>query len=310
MIKVENLVKQFGQLKAVDNVSLEVNQGEVVGFLGPNGAGKSTTMKIITCFQTPTSGKVTVCGFDIASQSLEVRKNIGYLPESAPSYPDMSVIGFLGFIASIRGFKGDTAKKAIDRVVQICELERVLYKKIETLSKGFKQRTCFAQALLHDPKVLVLDEPTDGLDPNQKFIVRRLIRDLGKEKSIILSTHILEEVEAVCDRVLIIANGKIVANGTPESLKQTSQLYGAVTIEVDSSDVEKIKRYLEDTSFTQSVTVANKEHCSSITITPKAKTSSITSSVIENAKINNWRFNQIFTNNGNLEDVFRQKTIQ
>ena len=246
MIKVENLVKVFGSLKAVNNVSLEVNHGEIVGFLGPNGAGKSTTMKIITCFQTPTSGKVSVCGFDIIKDSLKVRKSIGYLPESAPSYPDMSVMAFLSFIASIRGFNSAESKKCIDRVIQICELENVLYKKIETLSKGFKQRTSFAQALLHDPKVLVLDEPTDGLDPNQKYIVRKLIRELGKEKTIILSTHILEEVDAVCDRAIIISNGSIVANGTPATLRQSSHFFGAVTLVVKPSDFEKAKKSLEE----------------------------------------------------------------
>jgi ABC-2 type transport system ATP-binding protein len=267
-------------------------------------------MNIITCFQTPTSGKVSVCGFDIIKDSLNVRKNIGYLPESAPSYPDMSVISFLGFIASIRGFSGSDAKKCIDRVVQICELEKVLYKKIETLSKGFKQRTSFAQALLHDPKVLVLDEPTDGLDPNQKYIVRKLIRELGKNKTIILSTHILEEVDAVCDRAIIIANGAIVANGTPATLRQSSNFYGQVTLIVTPSDLQKAKRSLEDLSVVKSVEDTEKENQQLFTISPKDKNIPITGIIADAAKNSDWGFTQIFTDQGRLEDVFRQLTIK
>lgn len=310
MIKVENLVKQFGSLKAVDGVSMEVNHGEIVGFLGPNGAGKSTTMKIITCFQTPTSGTVKVCGHDIKTDSINVRKSIGYLPESAPSYSDMSVIAFLSFIANIRGFNSTEAKKNIDRVVQICELENVLHKKIETLSKGFKQRTCFAQALLHDPKVLVLDEPTDGLDPNQKFIVRKLIRELGKNKTIILSTHILEEVDAVCDRAIIIANGRIVANGTPESLRQLSQHFGSVTVTLKSSDLEKAKSSLSNISNIKNIEVTEKEDKHYITAYPNDKLNPITGQIIDASREGSWNFSQIFTDQGKLEDVFRQLTIK
>jgi len=310
MIKVENLVKEFGSLRAVDDISMEVNHGEIVGFLGPNGAGKSTTMKIITCFQTPTSGTVKVCGHDIKTDSINVRKCIGYLPESAPSYPDMSVISFLEFIASIRGFNSKDAKANIDRVVQICELENVLHKKIETLSKGFKQRTCFAQALLHDPKVLVLDEPTDGLDPNQKHIVRKLIRELGKNKTIILSTHILEEVDAVCDRAIIIANGSIVANGTPESLRQASHHYGAVTVTIKSTDLEKTKTALSNISTIKNVEVLEKDDKHFVTAYPNEKLTSITAQIIDSSRNNGWSFSQIFTDHGKLEDVFRQLTIK
>jgi ABC-2 type transport system ATP-binding protein len=310
MIKVVDLVKKFGSLKAVDHVSMEVNHGEIVGFLGPNGAGKSTTMKIITCFQTPTSGTVTVCGHDITKDSMSVRKCIGYLPESAPSYSDMNVISFLKFIASIRGFNSAEAKKNIDRVIQICELENVLYKKIETLSKGFKQRTCFAQALLHDPKVLVLDEPTDGLDPNQKFIVRKLIRELGKNKTIILSTHILEEVDAVCDRAIIIANGKIVANGTPESLRQSSQHFGSVTITLKPADLEKAKSSLSNINTIKNIEVVEKEDKHLIMIYPNDKLNPITGQIIDASRNGDWQFTQIFTDQGRLEDVFRQLTIK
>ncbi len=204
MIKVENLSKSFGQKRAVDAVSFEVAKGEVLGFLGPNGAGKSTTMRMITGFIPPSAGRVSVCGLDVLEHPIEVKRRIGYLPEAAPSYTDMSVLSFLKFAAAMRG------------------LESVLGQTIDTLSKGFRHRTCLAQALIHDPEVLILDEPTDGLDPNQKHEVRTLIRRMGETKAIIFSTHILEEVEAACTRAIIIDRGRIVANGTPEELKARS----------------------------------------------------------------------------------------
>jgi len=219
MIKVENLGKSFGHKQAVVGVSFEVGKGEVLGFLGPNGAGKSTTMRMITGFIPPSAGAVSVCGIDVLENPLEVKRRIGYLPESAPSYADMSVLSFLRFAAEIRGLRGESRRSAVRRVVELCHLESVLGQTIETLSKGFRHRTCLAQSLIHDPEVLILDEPTDGLDPNQKHEVRTLIRQMGESKAIIFSTHILEEVEAVCTRAIIIDRGRIVANGTPQELK-------------------------------------------------------------------------------------------
>jgi len=218
MIRIENLVKAFGAKRAVDGVSFAVERGEVLGFLGPNGAGKSTTMRMITGFFPPTSGSVSVGGHDVAEAPLEAKRLIGYLPEAAPSYPDMTVQGFLSFAAELRGLDGDARKKAVGRAVERCFLASVLHQSIDTLSKGYKHRTCLAQALIHDPEVLVLDEPTDGLDPNQKHEVRNLIRELGKTKAIIFSTHILEEVDAACTRAIIIDRGRIVASGTPDEL--------------------------------------------------------------------------------------------
>jgi ABC-2 type transport system ATP-binding protein len=218
MIKINNLVKAFGAKRAVDGVSFAVERGEVLGFLGPNGAGKSTTMRMITGFIPPTSGTVTVGGHDVAEAPLEAKRLIGYLPEAAPSYPDMTVRGFLSFAAELRGLDGDARKRAIGRAVERCFLASVLHQSIDTLSKGYKHRTCLAQALIHDPDVLILDEPTDGLDPNQKHEVRNLIRELGKTKAIIFSTHILEEVDAACTRAIIIDRGRIVASGTPDEL--------------------------------------------------------------------------------------------
>jgi ABC-2 type transport system ATP-binding protein len=218
MIKIETLVKAFGAKRAVDGLSFAVERGEVLGFLGPNGAGKSTTMRMITGYFPPTSGRVTVGGHDVVESPLEAKRLIGYLPEAAPSYPDMDVQGFLSFAAELRGLDGGARKRAVGKAVERCFLESVLHQSIDTLSKGYKHRTCLAQALIHDPAVLILDEPTDGLDPNQKHEMRNLIRELGKTKAIIFSTHILEEVDTACTRAIIIDRGRIVASGTPDEL--------------------------------------------------------------------------------------------
>jgi len=218
MIRIEGLVKAFGQKRAVDGLSFSVERGEVLGFLGPNGAGKSTTMRMITGYLPPTAGRASVGGHDVVEAPLQAKRLIGYLPEAAPSYPDMTVEGFLSFAAELRGLDGAARRKAIARVVELCFLSTVLYQSIDTLSKGYKHRTCLAQALIHDPEVLILDEPTDGLDPNQKYEVRNLIRELSKTKAIIFSTHILEEVDAVCTRAIIIDRGRMVASGTPDEL--------------------------------------------------------------------------------------------
>jgi ABC-2 type transport system ATP-binding protein len=219
MIEVKGLIKTYGPKRAVDGVSFRVNRGDILGFLGPNGAGKSTTMKMITGFISPDAGTATVDGIDVTKDPVAVKRKLGYLPESAPAYPEMTVEEFLNFIAEVRGFRSTDAKRAqVDRAIGLTHLAPVRKQTIETLSKGFKQRVGFAQALLHDPAVLVLDEPTDGLDPNQKNEVRALIKAMAAEKAVILSTHILEEVDAICNRVIIISQGKVVADETPASL--------------------------------------------------------------------------------------------
>lgn len=218
MIEVENLSKHFGSKVAVDNLSFSVRKGEVLGFLGPNGAGKSTTMRMVTGFIPPTSGDAKLCGISIVDQPAEAKKKVGYLPESAPLYNDMTVSGFLRFCADIRGLSGGDKKDAVERAIETCFLGNVANQGIDTLSKGYRHRTCLAQALLHDPEVLILDEPTDGLDPNQKHEVRELIKRLGESKTILFSTHILEEVEAACTRAVIVDRGRIVIDGTPAEL--------------------------------------------------------------------------------------------
>lgn len=218
MISIQNLTKDFGPVRAVDGISFSVQRGEVLGFLGPNGAGKSTTMKMLTGFLSPTSGHASICGHDIEKAPMAAKKKLGYLPEGAPAYGDMTPAGFLEFVAEIRGLSGDTKRARIEAVVKTVHLQGVLHQSIDTLSKGFKRRVGLAQAILHDPEVLVLDEPTDGLDPNQKHEVRALIRSMASQKAIVLSTHILEEVEAVCTRAIIIARGKLLFDGTPAEL--------------------------------------------------------------------------------------------
>jgi ABC-2 type transport system ATP-binding protein len=220
MIQVKNLRKEFGTKVAVEDVSFRVEKGEVLGFLGPNGAGKSTTMRMVTGYFRPTSGSVSLGGIDMLEEPEKAKQLLGYLPENAPLYSDMTVVSFLGFCAEMRGIYGAAKIKAIDRVLDMCFLEKVRNQSVDTLSKGYRHRTCFAQSIIHDPEVLILDEPTDGLDPNQKHEVRGMIKRMGQNKAIIFSTHILEEVDAACSRAMIIDRGKVVADGTPEQLKK------------------------------------------------------------------------------------------
>ncbi len=223
MIEVKELQRSFGPVVAVDGISFSVEKGQVLGLLGPNGAGKSTAMRMLACFLRPDSGTATICGYDIQQNPIEIRKSIGYLAENVPAYNEMTVGSFLDFICDVREIKGNARKKALDRIVPMCSIDSVYHQTIETLSKGYKRRVGLAQALIHDPGVLILDEPTDGLDPNQKHEVRKLINKMAKDKCIIISTHILEEVEAVCSRTIIIAKGKILVDSTPEQLKEKYQ---------------------------------------------------------------------------------------
>lgn len=230
MIKTEHLCKRYGDLVAVDDLSFEVRPGEVLGFLGPNGAGKTTTMRMLAGFVSPTSGRASIFGHDVELDAIAARSCLGYLPEGAPAYGEMSPLGFLGFIADLRGLAGDTRKRRLDGVIERLGLGPVLHQPIDTLSKGFRRRVGLAQAIVHDPSVLILDEPTDGLDPNQKHEVRALIAEMAHDKIIVVSTHILEEVEAVCTRALIIARGRLVVDDTPDGLAARSRYRNAVTL--------------------------------------------------------------------------------
>ena len=304
MIRIENLTKSFGLKKAVDDLSFSVERGEVLGFLGPNGAGKSTTMRMITGFLPPTAGKVSIGGHDVVEDALAAKRLIGYLPENAASYPDMSVGGFLGFAAELRGLTGGEKKKAVNRVVELCFLSSVLHQQIDTLSKGYRHRTCLAQSLIHDPEVLIMDEPTDGLDPNQKHEVRNLIREMGRTKAVIFSTHILEEVDAACTRAIIIDRGRIVANGTPDALRDMSDLAGAVTLSAPGADASKLA------ALPEVARVEPLEH-PWLRIFPKDKHAPVglAQTVMDLARSQNWHVYSLHTEEGQLDEVFRRITL-
>jgi ABC-2 type transport system ATP-binding protein len=313
MIKVDNLVKTFGPKRAVDGVSFSVERGEVLGFLGPNGAGKSTSMRMITGFIPPTEGKVTVGGFDIVENPIPAKRLIGYLPENAPAYADMTVNGFLNFAAELRGLGKEARKKAVNRVVEMCFLESVLYQSIDTLSKGYRHRTCFAQSIIHDPDVLILDEPTDGLDPNQKHEVRNLIRRMGEKKAIVFSTHILEEVEAVCSRAIIIDRGKIVANGTPQELKQRSDYAGAVSLRVLGVPGDTVRIKLSSIPFAKKAAiVSEKEDAVWVRVYPQAgatRNGELARNVADISLREGWKIEELHTEEGRLDEVFRAITL-
>jgi ABC-2 type transport system ATP-binding protein len=307
MINVEHLTKMFGAKCAVDDVTFSVKKGEVLGFLGPNGAGKSTSMRMITGYLPPTSGNITVAGFNVADQPLEVRRRIGYLPENAPIYSDMSVFGFLSFCAEMRGLFGPAKRDAIDRVVQLCFLQQVLHQSVDTLSKGFRHRTCLAQALIHDPEVLILDEPTDGLDPNQKYEVRTLIRRMGSEKAIIFSTHILEEVEAACSRAIIIDQGKIVANGTPAELKAQSPFAGNVIVTVGNVSKAQLMSQIENLKGVEKFwIVAERPEQVTFQLVPRGN---VLPELLEAGTRNAWKIEHLDVEEGRLDDVFRSITL-
>lgn len=303
MIEIDDLVKRFGAAMAVDHVSFSVDRGEVLGFLGPNGAGKSTTMKMITGFLTPTSGTARVEGFDVQEDPIQVKRRVGYLPEGAPMWSDMTPRGFLTFVARVRGLSGAEQRDRIDAVVAQTQLDSVLEKPIETLSKGFKRRVGLAQALLHDPDVLILDEPTDGLDPNQKHEVRNLISKMAADKAIIISTHILEEVEAVCTRAIIIANGKIVADDTPENLLTRSQRHNTVSVRV-GGDVSVARTLLQDMDSVASIETVRTDWLVVRSHSGEPLVSEIGAAL---RKID-MGIDEIHVERGNLDDVFRTIT--
>lgn len=308
MVEINNLSKHFGPFTAVDNISFQVDRGEVLGFLGPNGAGKSTTMKMITGFLAPDGGSVRVGGMDIAEQPVGVKRLMGYLPEGAPAYPDMTPWAFLNFIGAVRGLSGVTLTQRVEETVAKVNLQGVLYQPIETLSKGFKRRVGLAQAILHDPAVLVLDEPTDGLDPNQKHEVRALIKEMSKEKVIILSTHILEEVDAVCTRAIIIAGGKVIADGTPAELEAKAPMHNSVVIVLRGVDSEAARRALGSLPGVGRVdTVQQTGDTVRLHVFPQQH-GQIVAQISEIARQRQWTLEELHVLKGRLDEVFRMIT--
>jgi ABC-2 type transport system ATP-binding protein len=307
MIEIEGLTKRFGSVAAVAGIDLTVAKGEVLGFLGPNGAGKSTTMKMITGFLTPTSGRVSVCGHDAETDTLAAQRCIGYLPEGAPAYGEMTPRDFLGFIARVRGFDGVAIKERVDAAVAKTDLDPVLDRPIDTLSKGFKRRVGLAQAILHDPPVLIMDEPTDGLDPNQKHSVRELIRAMAAEKAIIVSTHLLEEVEAICTRAVIIDRGRVVADGTPAQLLARSRHHNAVTLTLPAAQAGAAMAKLKTLGTVASVEQSASTDGAQITAFPKGG-ALLVEDVSRMALAEAWNVTELYAEPGRLDDVFRAIT--
>jgi ABC-2 type transport system ATP-binding protein len=307
MVDIQGLTKRFGAITAVDDVSFRVSRGEVLGFLGPNGAGKSTTMKMIAGFLAPDSGKIAIDGDDIAEHPVRVKRKLGYLPEGAPLYADMTPLAFLRFVGNVRRLTGERLEERIKRVVDQINLAPVLDQSIETLSKGFKRRVGIAQAILHDPALLILDEPTDGLDPNQKHEVRGLIREMAKDKAIILSTHILEEVDAVCSRAVIIDSGRIVSDGTPRDLEALSPHHNAVQLVLRNVEESQVISTLKRIKGVESVTARAEDGALRFEAIP-GKNAVIVEHVANAVRENNWTLVSMYVERGRLDEVFRQVT--
>jgi len=311
-IRFDDVVAGYKDFMILNNLSFEVPQGSITLLIGPNGAGKSTTMRIITGYYPPTSGRVTIGGFDIQENPIEAKRLIGYLPENAPGYADMTVYGFLNFMAELRGMKGDARKKAVQHDVELCSLQNVVYQNIDTLSKGYKHRTCLAQALLHDPQVLIMDEPTDGLDPNQKHEVRGLIRRMASNKAIIFSTHILEEVEETCTRAIIIDRGVIVANGTPAELKARSDMAGAVHVQIAGvADAMLLEHLHRVPGVVRAEVIAATDARVEARAYPDKRNPNVnlTRAIAELAAQQHWQLDEIHTESGRLDEVFRAITL-
>ncbi len=308
LVEANGLRKVFGPITAVDGITLAVRKGEVLGFLGPNGAGKSTTMKMITGFLEPDAGNAKVCGFDVQKSPKPAKTKLGYLPEGAPLYAEMTPRSFLRFIAQVRGYRGAEMDRRVDSAVAKTSLESVLDQRIETLSKGFKRRVGLAQAIIHDPPVLIMDEPTDGLDPNQKHQVRALIRDMASEKAIIVSTHILEEVEAVCTRAVVINKGRIVADGTAETLMRRMPYHGAVAICVAAERAEAAIAALSAHVGVERVeTIAKVNGHIRLRAIPK-NGQTIATDVASLLRDKAMPVEELFVERGKLDDVFREIT--
>jgi len=308
-ITVENLTKQYGSQKAIDSISFDVKPGEILGFLGPNGAGKTTTMKIITCFMAPSDGDVKVGNLSIYDDQEEIKKQIGYLPENNPLYYEMPVLEYLDFVADLQGVEKSKIKNRIVEMVHLTGLNEEKHKKIGELSKGYRQRVGLAQAMIHDPEVLILDEPTTGLDPNQIIEIRKLIRELGREKTVVLSTHILPEVEATCDRILIINKGKIVADGTPDTLRKQAQ--GEEVLRVQIAEAPNRDELISSLQNLESVGMVDPiaDEAGSFILQSKGGKSS-RRPVFQLCVQKNWILTEMTPIETKLEDIFRDLTIE
>lgn len=308
LIEVQSLRKRFGSVLAVDDVTFTVKRGEVLGFLGPNGAGKSTTMKVITGYLPPSDGTAVVCGFDIRTAPVEAKRTMGYLPEGSPLYGDMTPEGFLRFVAQVRGVNGLKRKQRIEQLIELIGLSEVLHRRIETLSKGYRRRVGVASAILHDPDVLVLDEPTDGLDPNQKHDVRELIRTMGGTKAIIISTHILEEVDAVCDRAIIIDHGRIVSDGTPAQLHAKAREHNAVFMTMPDTDAVRAVERLKAVGGLARVDRRKAANGSSEVVAIPQNGAFVADKVAATLRESGIHVSEIRSEPGKLETVFREIT--
>jgi gliding motility-associated transport system ATP-binding protein len=306
MIDCQGLTKHYGSLIAVDNLSFQVHAGEVLGFLGPNGAGKTTTMRVIAGFLPASSGRVSVSGLDIEAHATEAKRRIGYLPEGAPNYPEMTPRTFLEFVCDVRGLSGQQRRRRLDEVYALLHLDRVIDQSIDTLSKGYKRRVGLAQAIVHDPEVLILDEPTDGLDPNQKHEVRELINSMAENKIIVISTHILEEVDAVCNRAMIIARGKILADDTPQNLERRSRFHNAVSIKF--SDSEQLNQARSDIDALGEVASTTLDRNSGRITAFPAPGKEPFAAVSELARSKHWAIAELHLESGRLDEVFRSIT--
>ena len=310
MIELDRLTRDFGPVRAVDSVSFSVRRGEVVGFLGPNGAGKTTTMRMLTGYLLPTSGTARVMGFDVVERPLEVKRRVGYLPEGAPLYGDMTVEGLLRFVAEVRGFSGAEKRRRVGEAAEKAQLLDVLRQPIDTLSKGYKRRVGLAQAILHDPPVLILDEPTDGLDPNQKYDVRRLVRDMAPHKAIIVSTHILEEVDAVCTRAVVIARGRVVADAHPDELRVLSPRHNAVRVRVAADGVDGLAERLKALPRVRAVEVVSAgDGLAELLVLPRDG-QEIAADLLGWLRAQGIAVTEFFVEQGRLDDVFRVLTTR
>jgi ABC-2 type transport system ATP-binding protein len=308
VIRIDGLTKFYGEVCAVDEISFEIRRGEVLGLLGPNGAGKTTTLRILTCYLQPTSGNVYVQDYDIYDHSLEIKKLIGYLPESAPIYPDMIVYDYLNFVADVRDLKGDEKRRSLNRLADLCGINEIMHRPVHELSKGYKQRVGLAHAMMKDPEILVLDEPTSGLDPNQIAEIREIIKEIGREKTVILSSHILSEVEATCNRVVIINRGRIVADGAMEELKKEASNEYIIHISLKNIDFESVRKEFMDVPGVREATLTGNDDSAIALYLTCTNERDLRPELYDIIKKRDWVLLDFHMQSRTLETIFRELT--